>query len=170
MCEACPISFSVVAPNQGDVIGNESLTLDPESTLSFVWTTQPRLQHLDAVAGDLASRVWIGDLPDATEKACSPCVRYIAGMRVGGYDRKPDYPKLGPSLLIASCVIRGLRTAKWAIRDGSSTASDRDLDVEVENAIHLAKRVLSQLLARDAGLFPSVKEPWYQPTDEEVLK
>lgn len=91
-------------------------------------------------------------------------------MRMGGHHQRPDYPKLGPSLLIASCVILGLRTAKWALRNETSTASDHDLEAEVENSIHLARRVLSHLLAKDAGLFPSVKVPWYQTTDDDVPK
>lgn len=91
-------------------------------------------------------------------------------MKIGGHDRRTDYPRLGPSLLIASCVILGLRTAKWAIRGGPSTASDRDLENEVDNSIRLAKRVLSHLLSTDAGMFPSVKEPWYEPTEEDVPK
>ena len=97
-------------------------------------------------------------------------IRYTAAMQIGGFKHKPDYRKLGPSLLIASCVILGLRTARWAIRSGASTASDRDVKGEVENAIHLAKRVLSHLLSKDAEMFPSVKDPWYQPTDEDVPK
>jgi hypothetical protein len=36
------------------------------------------------------------------------------GLDIGGYDQKPDWPKLGPSLLIASCLILAIRTAKVA--------------------------------------------------------
>ena len=35
------------------------------------------------------------------------------GLEVGGYNDRPDWPKLGPSLLIASALILAIRTAKW---------------------------------------------------------
>ena len=34
------------------------------------------------------------------------------GLEVGGYTERPDWPKLGPSLLIATCLILAIRTAK----------------------------------------------------------
>jgi hypothetical protein len=36
------------------------------------------------------------------------------GLDIGGYDQKPDRPRMGPSLLIASCPILAIRTAKLA--------------------------------------------------------
>jgi hypothetical protein len=59
------------------------------------------------------------------------------GLDIGGYEQRPDWPKMGPSLLIASCLILAVSTAKWPARPSGGTASDRDLDVEVEHAIHL---------------------------------
>ena len=46
----------------------------------------------------------------------SPFLRYTAKMSldVGGYENRPDWPKLGPSFLIATCLIVAIRTAKWA--------------------------------------------------------
>ena len=49
-------------------------------------------------------------------------------------------------------------------------ASDRDLENEVDTSIHLAKRVLSHLLSTEAGMFPLVKEPGYEPTEKDVPK
>ena len=88
---------------------------------------------------------------------------------IGGYNKSPDWVKLGPSLLIASCVILAIRTAKWAART-SGTSSQRDLDVEVENATYLADRVLAHLLAKREGLFPSKQEPWYHVDKEDIAQ
>ena len=71
------------------------------------------------------------------------------GLDIGGCEQRPDWPKLGPSLLIATCLILPIRTAKWPPRSNGGTASDRELDVEVEHAIHLAGRVLSHLVGHD---------------------
>ena len=35
------------------------------------------------------------------------------GLDVGGYEERPDWPKLGPSLLIATCLMLAIRTARW---------------------------------------------------------
>ena len=86
-------------------------------------------------------------------------------MQVGGYNKRPDWPKLGPSLLVASCVILAIRTAKWAARQGG-THSQTDLDVEIEHAVFLADAVLGRLLARREQLFPSKSVPWYVPSED----
>ena len=69
------------------------------------------------------------------------------GLDIGGYDQKPDWSKMGLSLLIASCLILAIRTAKWPSRSSGGTARVHELDVEVEHAIHLAGRVLSHLVS-----------------------
>jgi hypothetical protein len=92
------------------------------------------------------------------------------GLDVGGYDHKPDWPKMGPSLLIASCLILAVRTAKWPPRSSGGTASDRELDVEVEHAIHLAGCVLSHLVSKRQSIFPQKAEPWFTPNDEDAPK
>jgi hypothetical protein len=53
-------------------------------------------------------------------------LRYTAGMGldVGGYTDRPDWPKLGPSLLIATCLIVAIRTAKWPAVSGKYTAAN----------------------------------------------
>ena len=59
----------------------------------------------------------------------SPFLRYTAGMGldVGGYSDRPDWPKMGPSLLIATCLIVAIRTAKWPASTDRHM-SDRTLD------------------------------------------
>lgn len=91
-----------------------------------------------------------------------------AGLDIGGYEQRPDWPKMGPSLLIASCLILAIRTSKWPPRSGGGTTSERDLEVEIENAIHLAGRVLSALVGRHQNIFPLRKEPWFVPNGDDV--
>ena len=93
-----------------------------------------------------------------------------AGLDIGGYDQKPDWPKMGPSLLIAACVVLAIRTARWPARASGGTMSDRDLEVEIEHAIHLPDRVLSYLVAHRPSIFPQKPEPWFVPNDEDVPK
>jgi hypothetical protein len=93
-----------------------------------------------------------------------------AGLDIGGYEQRPDWPKMGPSLLIAASLILAIRTAKWQPRGSGGTASDRELDVEIENAVHLAGRVLSALVSRHETIFPRRKEPWFVPNGEDVAK
>jgi hypothetical protein len=89
---------------------------------------------------------------------------------IGGFIQSPDWPKMGPSMLIASCLILAVRTAKWAPRAFGETTSDRDLDVEVDNAILLAGRVFGALVGRHETLFPKKREAWFMPNDEDVPK
>lgn len=98
-------------------------------------------------------------------------VRWVAlmGLEVGGHHQEPDWPKLGPSLLIATCVILAIRTAKWPATFDQSN-SEMDLDREIDFAAHLAGRVLSALVAKRPGLFPSKCVPWYQPSGEDAPK
>jgi hypothetical protein len=91
------------------------------------------------------------------------------GLDIGGFDQRPDWPKLGPSLLIGTCVILAIRTAKWP-PNFDERISEIDLDREIAYAAHLAGRVLASLVGRHPSIFPSRKEPWYQATDEEIPK
>ena len=91
------------------------------------------------------------------------------GLDVGGYTQKPDWPKLGPSLLIASSLILTIRTAKWAA-EVRGTANEPEYDVEIANAVRLAGTVLSALVTHHPGLFPQAREPWYQPNEDDVPK
>jgi hypothetical protein len=77
---------------------------------------------------------------------------------------------MGPSLLIAACLVLAVRTAKWSPRGTGNTTSDCDLEVEIENAVHLVGRVLSSLVAHHEAIFPRKKEPWFVPNDEDMPK
>ncbi len=88
---------------------------------------------------------------------------------IGGYNVTTDWPKLGPSLLIATALVLAIRTAKWPATFDKTTANP-ELDREIEYATFLASRVMSSLVSRREGLFPQKKTPWYQPSDEEVPK
>jgi hypothetical protein len=94
-------------------------------------------------------------------------------MRVAGQERSPDWPKLGPSVLIATALIVAIRTAKWAARaGGEATVSDVDveLDKEVSFATRISIRVMNELLKRHEDLFPQKLVPRWEPTDEDVPK
>ena len=92
------------------------------------------------------------------------------GLDVGGFQQHPDWPKMGPSLLIASCLILAIRTARWPARSSESTASDVKLDREIEHAVHVAGRVLARLVAKEPSVFPSKRGPWYVANDDDVMK
>jgi hypothetical protein len=77
---------------------------------------------------------------------------------------------MGPSLLIGTCLILAVRTPKWPPRGSGGTAPDRELDVEIETAVHLAVRVLSAVASRHETIFPRRKEPWFVPYGEDVPK
>jgi len=84
------------------------------------------------------------------------------GLEIGGTTDRPDWPKLGPSLLIATCLIVAIRTARWPpVADPG--LSGRELDQEIEFAGHLASRVLARLMRTHEVMFPQRKEPWYKP-------
>lgn len=88
-------------------------------------------------------------------------------LEVGGYHDRPDWPKMGPSLLIATCLIVAIRTAKWPAR-ADSVLSNQDLNNEIDFAVSLADRVLSRLMTRCEVIFPQRKESWYQADAEDV--
>src|SRR5262249_15992329 len=51
-------------------------------------------------------------------------------MEVGRYNDVPDWPKMGPSLLIATCLIVAIRTAKWsATIDARNSNSELDKEI-----------------------------------------
>ena len=91
------------------------------------------------------------------------------GLEVGGYTDHPDWPKLGPSVLIATCLILAIRTAKRPPLPEKST-TDPELDREIDYSVHLARRVLSALLSKSESIFPQKREAWYQPSGEDVPK
>jgi hypothetical protein len=89
------------------------------------------------------------------------------GLEIGGYNEEINWPKMGPSLLIATCLIVAIRTAKWTARSESSTASDFELEREIEHAAHVAGRVLSHLVSKNPSIFSKIQKPWYQPDGED---
>lgn len=91
------------------------------------------------------------------------------GLEVGGYENHPDWPKMGPSLLIATCLILAIRTAKWPAKF-AGTESSRELEREIDYAAHLAGRVLSVLVNKKAGIFPTSKRAWFVANDEDTPK
>lgn len=56
------------------------------------------------------------------------------GLEVGGYHDRPDWPKMGPSLLIATCLIVAIRTARWPPR-ADPLLSEQDLNMEIDHAV-----------------------------------
>jgi hypothetical protein len=87
-------------------------------------------------------------------------------MEIGGYNNVPDWPKMGPSLLIATCLIVAIRTARWSATI-DATNSNCELDKEITFAANVAKRVLSALESAQPAIFPRRKQPWYRPTSED---
>ena len=88
---------------------------------------------------------------------------------IGGFEQRSDWPKMGPSLLIGTCLILAIRTAKWPATF-DERCSEMDLDREIAYAAQLAGRVLAALVGRHESIFPSRTEPWYQATDEDSPK
>ena len=57
-------------------------------------------------------------------------------MKVAGYDQRPDYTRMGPSLLIASALIMAIRTARWPAALDENLVSP-ELDQEIDYAVLL---------------------------------
>jgi hypothetical protein len=87
-------------------------------------------------------------------------------MQIAGYHKEPDLSKLGPTLIIASSLILAIRTAKWPCVE-LDMASNREWDVEVEQAVRMAHYIMAHLLAKSPFLFPHKDVPWYEPSEEE---
>ena len=78
-------------------------------------------------------------------------------MKVVGNERRPDWPKLGPSIIIATALIVAIRTAKWVAKsstDAQFSDVDVELDKEVSFAARISIRVMHELLRRHESLFP----------------
>ena len=88
-------------------------------------------------------------------------------MEVGGYKKDvPDWPKLGPSLLIATCLIVAIRTARWPATHDPAT-SNMELEKEIDYASRVSQRVLAHLMSKYQTIFPQRKSPWYRATNED---
>jgi hypothetical protein len=91
------------------------------------------------------------------------------GLEVGGYHDLPDWPKMGPSLLISTALILAIRTARWPVQFDAAL-SETDLEKEIDFASYLARKVLMRLIAKEEAIFPGKKEPWYRADDEDLPK
>ncbi|MGB8477617.1 MAG: hypothetical protein WCE63_02100 [Acidobacteriaceae bacterium] len=99
-------------------------------------------------------------------------IRYTHLVEEIGNKICPDWPKLGPALVIAATLVVAIRTARWAAHspdDAKFSDVDRALDNEVDFATRIANRVLHALLRRQPGLFPQKREPIYAPGDDDSL-
>lgn len=93
----------------------------------------------------------------------------LAYVDIGGYNQEIDFERLGGVLVIGACLILAIRTARRAaVRH--PTASDRDLDSEVDYAVHLAGRVISHATSMQRGMFRKKDVPWYIASDEDQPK
>ncbi len=83
-------------------------------------------------------------------------------MKVCGYEVRPDFSRMGTSVLIASALILAVRTARWPAAPHENLVSP-ELDLEIDYAVLLAMRVLARLLREKESMFPSRKEARYAP-------
>jgi hypothetical protein len=63
-------------------------------------------------------------------------------MEVIGHNTGPDWPKLGPSMLIATPLVVAIRTARWAAKAPGAGLSDVDADLDREVATDFPFRSL----------------------------
>ena len=91
-------------------------------------------------------------------------------MKVVGNERRPDWSKLGPSIIIATALIVAIRTAKRVAKssaDAQFSDVDVELDKEVSFAARISIRVTHELLRRHESLFPQRVVPTYEGGSEE---
>ena len=60
-------------------------------------------------------------------------------MKMTGYDQRPDFSRMGPTLLIASALILAVRRARWPAALDESLGSP-ELDQEIDYGVLLATR------------------------------
>ncbi len=91
-------------------------------------------------------------------------------MKIIANDRRPDWPKLGPSIVIATALIVAIRTAKWAAKaagDAQFSDVDVELDKEVSFAARISIRIMHELLRKHESLFPQCTVPIYEAGSED---
>ncbi len=74
----------------------------------------------------------------------------------GGYEERPDWPKMGPSLFIATCLILAIRTTKRPAVFNSGF-SNTELETEIKYSPGLARRVFSALIGENDGISRDAK-------------
>ena len=87
-------------------------------------------------------------------------------MEIGGHNDVPDWPKMGLSLLISTCLIVAIRTARWSATIDTRN-SNSELDGEIKSAANVALCVLSKLQSEHPSIFPTRKQPWYKATADD---
>jgi hypothetical protein len=87
---------------------------------------------------------------------------------VGGYREEIAWPKMGPSMLIATSLILAVRTAKWPPHCNEKLCNI-ELQEEVDFAVYLANRALTTLVHKYESIFPTTKKPWYN-YEEDIPK
>jgi hypothetical protein len=87
-------------------------------------------------------------------------------MKATGFDQRPDFSRMGLTLLVASALILAIRTARWPPTLEERVVSP-ELDREIDYAVLLATRTLSRLLKEKESMFPSRREPRYAPGEED---
>jgi hypothetical protein len=73
---------------------------------------------------------------------------------------------VGLALLIATCLIVAIRTAKWPAQCDTSL-SGAGLNDEIYFAANVASRVMTTLIGKYESIFPSAKKPWCTATEDE---
>jgi len=91
------------------------------------------------------------------------------GSNIGGYRSEVDQQKLGPALVIASCLVLAIRTARWPATHSDGLAN-QEWEKEVEHSARVAKRMLSYLTSRHPDLFQTRQVPWYVANDNDSPK
>jgi hypothetical protein len=91
---------------------------------------------------------------------------YTDLMKATGFDQRPDFSRMGLTLLVASALILAIRTARWPATLDENLVSP-ELDQEIDYAVLLATRTLFRLLKHKESMFPSRREPRYAPGEEE---
>jgi hypothetical protein len=87
-------------------------------------------------------------------------------MKETGFEQRPDYSRMGLTLLVASALILAIRTARWPATLEEGLVSP-ELDQEIDYAVLLATRTLSRLLKQKESMFPSRREPCYAAGEDE---
>ncbi len=84
------------------------------------------------------------------------CLRHDVHIQVIGQNKTTDWPKLGPSLLIATALVVAIRTSRCAAKAavGANVSDvDLDLDREIAFAVRVSDRVLNALLRKRPCMF-----------------
>lgn len=90
-------------------------------------------------------------------------------MKVAGQEKRPDWQKLGPSIIIATALIVAIRTAKWSAKSSNANVSDVDIemDQEVTFAARTSVRIMHELLKKHASLFLQTIHYTYEAGSEQ---